>query len=88
VTLSLKINGSQRVAGGPVQITAQQLSSDEDDSFPYLFLGVTTTSTPPATFGALAHADHLEWDAAGWDTGGNQLNSQRSGGLIATFSNN
>jgi hypothetical protein len=86
MTITLTLQGAQQAAGAPIALSAGQRSTSNSDTFPDLFLGVTTTSTPPATFGGLAHADAAPPSAAVWDTSNDQALYPYSGGVLTNYS--
>ena len=59
MTASLNLAVSQLAPGAPLQVTLTEAagSAADDLAISGLFLGVTTTSSPPATFADAAHTD-------------------------------
>jgi hypothetical protein len=60
---------NQGAAGAPLVIRfTWQVTTASDDQLPAPFLGVTTTSTPPATYADFTYVEYAELLGALWDS--------------------
>ncbi len=85
MTVTLSISGRQLGPGSPVAIAARLNSTDTvNDTYPDTRLGTTNSSTPPATFAALAHSDVAEFTTAIWDAATDNTSATASGGVTGT----
>lgn len=76
MAITLRLGGRQGKAGAPIALQCQFKSTDSwNDSYYDTFVGVTTSSSPPATYGALAHADLAQARGAYWDIMDQQASS-------------
>lgn len=82
MTLTLYQGANQRAAGAPVSVRSGWNSTDPiGDTFPFLRLATTTTSTPPATFSACAHTDVASYENAIWDSAHDSYVNDKGGGV-------